>query len=278
MAQLNFDARQVAPDTGFDLVPAGWYNVQADESDMKPTTKGDGAYLQVRFNILDGQYVGRKLFARFNIRNPSPVAQEIGQKQLSALAHAVGHLVIANSEELHGKPLKVKVKVRKDKGGEYDDQNEITTYKNINEQVDGAVAGAPAGFAPPGAPAAPQAPTAFVPPVQSQPAAPAIPVAPVVAQPAAPVVAHDPMAAARADGWQPHPQSPGYHWKGTEALPDAQVAAKYPAPAAAAPPAWSAPTAQQPWNAAPPAAAATPPAPPAGGPPATGTPPWAQQK
>src|SRR5262245_6787564 len=123
MAQLNFDARQVAPDTGFDTVPAGWYNVMADGSEVKPTKNGDGAYLQVSFKILDGQFANRKLFARFNLRNASPVAQEIGHKQLSAFAHAVGHLVVADSSELHGKPLKVKVKIRKDQSGEYEDQN-----------------------------------------------------------------------------------------------------------------------------------------------------------
>lgn len=161
MAQLNFDARQVTPDVGFDTVPAGWYNVMADESEIKPTRQGDGAYLQVRFNIVDGQYANRKLFARFNIRNSNPTAQEIGFKQLSALAHAVGHLTIGDSSELHNRPLKVKVKIRKDKEGQYEDSNEITSYKNINEQVGDAVAGAPAGFAAPQAGFQP-------PPVQQQ--------------------------------------------------------------------------------------------------------------
>src|SRR4051812_8845847 len=107
MAQLNFDASQVAPDTGAVTVPAGWYNVQMDESEIKPTSKGDGAYLQCRFSILDGQFQNRKLFSRFNIRNPNPVAAEIGFKQLSAVAHAVGVLQVNDSQQLHGRPLKV---------------------------------------------------------------------------------------------------------------------------------------------------------------------------
>ena len=63
MAQLNFNATNVEPDAGTPVpVPAGVYNVMVDESDVKPTSNGSGAYLQVRYNILDGKYAGRKLF------------------------------------------------------------------------------------------------------------------------------------------------------------------------------------------------------------------------
>lgn len=153
MAQLNFDASQVEPDTGFDTVPVGWYNVSMDESDLKPTKDGAGTYLQARFNILDGQYRGRKLFTRLNIRNANAQAQEIALRQLSAIGHAVGILQIQDSQQLHGHPLKVKVKIRKG-DDQYEDQNEIISYKNINEPVEtvgsGSGAGAPPqGFAPP---------------------------------------------------------------------------------------------------------------------------------
>ncbi len=112
MAQLNFDATQVEPDAGFDTIPAGWYNVKMDESELKPTKDGTGTYLQVRFTVIDGQYANRKLFARLNIKNANATTQEIALKQLSAIGHAVGVLHIANSEQLHGIPLKVKVKIR----------------------------------------------------------------------------------------------------------------------------------------------------------------------
>lgn len=160
MAQLNFDATQVEPDTGFDTVPAGWYNVSIDESDLKPTKDGAGTYLQIRFNILDGQYRGRKLFSRLNIRNSNAQAQEIALRQLSAIGHAVNVLYIQDSQQLHGLPMKVKVKIRKGDDN-YEDQNEIISYKNINEPVE-TVGSAPAA----GAPAAgfgmpPQQPAGF---------------------------------------------------------------------------------------------------------------------
>lgn len=155
MAQLNFDATQVAPDTGSgDALPAGWYNVMMDESENKPTSKGNGDfYLNCRFNILDGAYAGRKLFTRLNLKNSNPVAQEIGYKQLSAICHAVGVLQVPDSSLLHGKPLKVKIKVRK-ATDEYEASNDITAFKNINEPTNNIGAadpgaggmGMPAGF------------------------------------------------------------------------------------------------------------------------------------
>lgn len=280
-ADLNFDATVVAPDQGIgDPLPTGWYNVQMDESEMKPTQDGTGAYLKVRFSVLDGQYQGRKVWEQLNLRNNNPQTVEIAQKQLSAICHAVGVLKPAKSEELHGKPLKIRVGQKKAEGG-YDAGNRIMAYKNINEQVDvaGGDAGAAAfgaGAAPAqpwaqgaaaqvaGAPAtdgAPAQPWAGQPAAAEAPAAPGVPAAPAAPE-APPVVTHDPLAAAVADGWIVHPSAPGYHYKGQEVKTDADVAAMYPAPAAA--------------PAVPAAPGAPPPPPAAAGDAQAAPPPWAK--
>jgi len=151
MAVINFDSSQVAPSTGTaDALPAGWYNVMMDESDVKPTSKSTPDnpqfMLACRFNILDGQYAGRKVFTRLNIRNSNPQAVEIAYKDLSAICHAVGMVgLVQDSTMLHGKPLKIKVKLRA-ATGEYEASNEISAYKNINEQVGGAPAGVNPGM------------------------------------------------------------------------------------------------------------------------------------
>ena len=203
MASLNFDATTVQPDTGFELLPAGWYNAIIDESAINPTKDGVGAYWQLRFSVIDGQYQGRKVFARLNIRNANQTAQEIAYKQLSAIAHSVGVLQVQDSSQLHGIPLKIRVRIRKDPSGQYEDQNEINGYKNINEAVQGqaaafapaapAMPAAPAGFAPVAPVAAPVMPQAAPQPAFAAPAAPqpwAQPAAPVAPAPqAAPVAA-----------------------------------------------------------------------------------------
>lgn len=243
MAQLGFDATQVAPDTGvLDPIPAGWYNVMADESELKPTSDGLGARLSVRFVVADGQYAGRKIYTGFNLRNANPVAQEIAFKQLSALAHAVGVLHVEDSNQLHNIPLKVRVKIKPPKDG-YDASNEITAYRNINDDVGGSAAGTPAAPkapgvpTPPKAPAVPAAPAAppaagWQPPATEQPwqnpAAPA-PAAPPPFTPPAPPV---PAASFPPQGWTAHPTAPGYFYNGNDVLSEAELRAKSATPAA----------------------------------------------
>lgn len=151
MAILNFNAATVDPQQSFDPIPAGWYNAMIDQSEMKPTKDGSGAYLELRYSIIDGQFINRKIFTRLNLQNANPTAQEIAYKTLSAIAHATGVIQVADSNQLHGIPHKIKVKIRPAKD-DYEATNEISGYKNINEatgveQVQGVQGGGvPAGF------------------------------------------------------------------------------------------------------------------------------------
>jgi hypothetical protein len=255
MAQLNFDATQVAPDTGGgDPVPAGWYNVMIDESEMKPTKTEGGLRLSLRFTILDGQYANRKVFTGLNLKNANPVAQEIAYKQLSAICHAVGIMQVQDSQQLHGRPLKIKVKVKAAQG-DYEASNDITAYKNINEQVDGPAAGG----APTGAPwATAQAPAPQAAPWAGQPAAPVAPApqfAPQQPAPAPAAPAWQPPAAQQP--WaQPAPQQPAAA-PAPQYAPQPQAPVAQPAPAAAPQPGATPPWMQQ--AAAPAAPGATPP-------------------
>ena len=90
MALLNFNAATVDPQTEFKPIPNDWYNVVMEESEMKPTKDGTGAYLECRLSVLDGAYANRKVFIRLNLQNANDVAVEIAYAQLSAICHSVG--------------------------------------------------------------------------------------------------------------------------------------------------------------------------------------------
>lgn len=289
MALLNFDARTVAPDPGVqEPLPAGWYNVVMVQSEMKPTADGTGQRLAIVFQVIDGQYANRKIFEGLNLVNSNSAAQEIAYKQLSAIGHAVGHVMIGDSTELHNKPLKVKVKI-KPATGQYEAGNAISAYKNINEVV--AAAGPANPFAPP-----PGVPAVAIPAGNAQWAPPAAPQAPAAPPQWAPPPAAAAPAAPPPQQWAPPPATaPAQPWAPPAAAP---VAPQPQAPAAAAPqpvgmqPAWAqapAPAAPAPAPAAPPqlqpppgfaAPAAAAPAPaaqyaPPAGQPAPIQPPWA---
>lgn len=113
MAMLNFNAASVPPATAFEAIPAGNYTAIIAESAMKPTKRGDGEYLQLTLQIIDGEHSGRKLFDRLNLNNPNATAVDIAQRTLSAICHAVGVMQPQDSAELHDIPMQVKVGVEK---------------------------------------------------------------------------------------------------------------------------------------------------------------------
>ncbi len=108
MVALNFDANTVEPSEAFEALPAGWYQTIISNSEMKPTSRKDGSYLQLEMTIIEGQFAGRKLFDRLNIHNSNQVAQEIAYKTLSAICHAVGVMQLQDSAQLHGAPYRSK--------------------------------------------------------------------------------------------------------------------------------------------------------------------------
>jgi hypothetical protein len=218
MATLNFDSTNVAPAVAPEAIPAGWYPVYMSASEMKPTTKNDGFYLSTEFTIMDGPYAKHKLFDRMNLQNANPVAVDIAYKTLSAICHAVGVIQVADSAQLHNRPLMAKVSLRAASlgadGKQYDASNEIKGYKAY-EQV-------------------------MAVPVQVAPIAPPVMAAPVAAQPAwAAAPAPTPVTPAQVVAAPPVTQAapiPAAPTPGNWAPPSVQAVAEVPAvPVQAAP-------------------------------------------
>jgi len=131
VAMNGFDASSHKPMEQFDPIPAGEYQAIAVDSEEKPTKNGNGSYLQFAWEIIDGEYKGRKLWSRLNLKNPSQEAVEIAERELSSICRAAGVLRPRDSAELHGKPLVLRVGVEKrNDTGEL--TNKVKGYKSIN--------------------------------------------------------------------------------------------------------------------------------------------------
>jgi hypothetical protein len=134
MMDLNgFDANTVEPNAPREVLPAGWYKCVFTKSEEKPTKAQTGSYLQINAEILN---------------NPNVTAVEIAQRTLSAICRAVGVMTPRNSDELHDKPLMVKVKVKAAEGA-YAAQNEIEGYEPVSGGTTKAEAKATGGATPP---------------------------------------------------------------------------------------------------------------------------------
>jgi hypothetical protein len=130
MAQFNFDTNSVEKrENNYELLPAGWYTAQVTESEIVRLNSGNGSALKLTIEVLQDGYRGRKVWARLNVQHSNPKAEQIAQQQLRELCDSIGVVRMQDTVELHNKPFSVKLKIRKDDTGQYEDQNEVTGFK-----------------------------------------------------------------------------------------------------------------------------------------------------
>lgn len=139
LSPLNYDPSLVT-DMGdvFKVIPPGIYNVVIVESDVRDNKKGTGKILTLKYQITDGQQVGNTLTDNLNIQNQSEVSQKIGLSHLKHICDAIGFVgVLKDSNQLHGKPLAVKVVVEQFESnttpGKMLDSNKIEKRMSIAE-------------------------------------------------------------------------------------------------------------------------------------------------
>ncbi len=114
------------PVPSFDPIPAGQYTAMIIASEEK-TSKQGNKFLSLEFEVLDGQYKGRKLWVNLNLGHPNPETVKFARAELASICKAVGVLKPQDSVQLHNLPMLITVKCvnRKDTG---ELQNRIKGY------------------------------------------------------------------------------------------------------------------------------------------------------
>ncbi len=150
MAQFNFDPNSAPKrESNYELLPAGFYTAQVTESDIVPLASGQGQALKLTFEVLQDGYRNRKVWARLNIRHSgSPEAERIANEQLRELCESIGVVRMSDTTELHNKPVQIRVKIREDKTGKYEPQNDVIGYKPVAGSAAAPMAAAVPGSAP----------------------------------------------------------------------------------------------------------------------------------
>lgn len=147
MATIHeFNAENVDPKFGFDPIPQGKYLAIISDSEMKATKAGGGRYLQLTFQIIDGDHKGRLVWSRLNIENANAQTVKYARAELSAICRATGVMAPKDSVELHNLPLIISVGLKK-----RSDTSELTNVIRGYERKDAgkmAPAASNAGKAP----------------------------------------------------------------------------------------------------------------------------------
>jgi hypothetical protein len=94
------------------------------------TAKILGKYVKLEFTVLKGEFKGRKIWTNLNLINQNPIAEEIAQKEFATICRAVGKAVVQDTQQLHGIPIEMKVKVTPAKK-EYPAKNSPAGYASL---------------------------------------------------------------------------------------------------------------------------------------------------
>ena len=112
MAKFNFNANAVelneqddgAYQSKYDQpIPEGEYLAEVVETDIRETKKKNGYYTLVKWEVAEGDHLGRWLFEYHNHANPSKKAVEIAERNLKKICNAFGIDGFDDTDELMGK-------------------------------------------------------------------------------------------------------------------------------------------------------------------------------
>lgn len=128
MANLGTDYQSAPLMDDYSPIPVGDYKAVITESEVKATKAGDGQYLNLKVEVIEGQYAGRIIFVILNLWNANPKAVEIANRELATIVSAVGKPGAQDSTELHNIPMTVTVGIQEGQG-QYGPSNRIKNYK-----------------------------------------------------------------------------------------------------------------------------------------------------
>lgn len=134
--QLNTDFSTIAPSEGGQrpsFPPSdskGWLCMMV-ESEPKENSAKNGQILVVKLQGMEGPVTGKIHEFSINLANPNAEAVRIGQQELSAIAHCVGHIRVGNTSELHNRPFRAVVALDKDQD-KYPGSTRIMMFRDQN--------------------------------------------------------------------------------------------------------------------------------------------------
>ena len=129
---LNIDPNVDENSGGFTVIPAGKYKAVIVGDELVDNKSNTGTLLNLKVQIIEGQYAQEIVVDRLNITNPSQVAQKIGQGTLKRICNLCKvKFPPQETSGLMGKPMVITVRVEEFESNTSDrllKSNKITRY------------------------------------------------------------------------------------------------------------------------------------------------------
>jgi hypothetical protein len=123
----------------YSPIPAGEYIATIKDAELKATKDGTGQYIKLKLQVDAPSHTGRIIFSNLNIQNKSEAAERIGRQQLGEIMRALGLASVADTDQLIGGTVGIKVSIRDAQNG-YEAQNEVKGYKALQGSAAPAMA------------------------------------------------------------------------------------------------------------------------------------------
>jgi hypothetical protein len=137
----------------FELIPPGDYTAQIVEAEIRQPQSGDGNMLKLTWRISQGEHEGRQVWETLCFQHSNPQTETIARRRLKDICTALNITQHVDDPGIFTfKPAAVRIGIKVDKTGRFDDANTIKRVRALDGQVK-----AEAAKAEPTAPAAPKA-------------------------------------------------------------------------------------------------------------------------
>ena len=131
----GFNAATVEPSKEYEPVPAGLYKAIITSSSVEAAKSGNGHNLLLTFKIVDGPHKNREIWDRLSVQNSNEMTQQIARGHFSAICHAVGQIECTTTEQLHSKPLIIKIAVKPHWNDKDRLVNEVKAYMALQKSA-----------------------------------------------------------------------------------------------------------------------------------------------
>ncbi len=99
-------------------VPNGKYKCIINKADERRTNSGDGSYIALEFEVVEGTERGSRLWQNLNLVNPNPKAVQFAERDFAKIKRALGLTVVKHESEMLNIPFMIELKNYK-KDGEW---------------------------------------------------------------------------------------------------------------------------------------------------------------
>lgn len=166
----GYNPAEVQASMGSTTLPNGLYLCKIKGAAQKATSAKTGHYLEMDWQVIEGEHAGAIVTDRLNLWNPNQTAVRIARQTFKAYAVAIGNANAVNLSEFRDKPIGLKVvveqsqmadpetgKMKQVMNNRINQAIPLDEYRKI-EQAGGSVGGAGSSLPNTSAPASPPPP------------------------------------------------------------------------------------------------------------------------